>query len=103
MRLLLIVCISLMMLSGCAKQPTRFTQIEDTSPTVNFKVEQANGLELWVDGLAYGAVEQYLYPNKALSLLPGQHLIEVRRGGRVVFSEQMYLSPSTYRTIEVRP
>ncbi|WP_194755490.1 hypothetical protein [Aliidiomarina indica] len=103
MRILLILCISLVVLGGCAKQPSRFTEIQDTSPTVNFKVQQPAGLELWVDGLAYGALEQYVYPNKALSLLPGQHLIEIRHGGRVVFSEQVYFSQGTYRTIEVRP
>lgn len=101
MRHVLIIFALAFGLSGCVQQPTAMTEIADTSPTVNFAVAgDADALELIVDGISYGALSQYLAPEKALKLVPGKHLVEVVGAWGTVFSQDVYLSESTHRTIE---
>lgn len=86
---------------GCVQQPTAMTSVVDTSPTVNFSSNgDGSGLELIVDGISYGSLSQYLAPEQALKLVPGKHLIEIRSAQGTAFSQQVYLSESTHRTIE---
>ncbi|MRJ42195.1 MULTISPECIES: hypothetical protein [Idiomarina] len=86
---------------GCAKQPTRTTTIADTAPQVSFKVADAAGLELVVDGVSYGDLAQYTYPERAVQLVPGQHLIIVRQGEQVIYQESRYFSEATQSTITI--
>ncbi len=88
-------------LSGCVQKPTATTDIADTSPTVNFAVAgEVTGMELIVDGISYGALSQYLAPGQALKLIPGKHVIAIRTAQGTAFSQEVYLSESTHRTIE---
>lgn len=101
MKHLLIILTLALGLSGCVQKPTATTEIADTSPTVNFAVAgDGNGMELIVDGISYGALSQYLAPEQALKLVPGKHVIAIRTAQGTTFSQEVYLSESTHRTIE---
>ncbi|RUO48008.1 hypothetical protein [Pseudidiomarina donghaiensis] len=95
------VLVTLVSLSGCAKHPTKMTTIVNDAPTVSFNVSDSTGLSLWVDGVSYGPLEQYQYPNKSVELISGEHRIEIRRGNDTIYSEQHYFSEQTHRTLEI--
>ncbi|RUO62222.1 hypothetical protein [Pseudidiomarina insulisalsae] len=101
MNKLIISAVMALTLIACAKQPTRMTEVVNDAPTANFKVANSAGLELWVDGVSFGALEQYSYPERAVELVPGEHLIEVRRNGQVIYSQRIYFSEATHRTLEI--
>ncbi|MCL4409096.1 MAG: hypothetical protein M1356_02050 [Gammaproteobacteria bacterium] len=101
MKQLLIVACCLLLVVGCAKQPTRLTGVVNDAPTVNFKVENPRNLNLWVDGVDFGPIASYTYPHLSVELLPGEHLIEVRNGMQVIYSQTHYFSEHTHRTLEV--
>lgn len=101
MKKILIALVLLITANGCVQQPTAITQIADTSPTINFSATTYEaGLELFVDGISYGLLSQYLAPKQALKLVPGKHVIEIKTAQVIVFSTHIYLSESTHRTIE---
>lgn len=94
--------LALPVLSGCAKQPTQLTEIRDLRPLVSFNVTgSAQQMTLYVDGQTYGPISQYLYPQAAVRLLAGEHLIEVRHGQSVIYSETRYFSEGLDYTIQV--
>ncbi|CAI8151938.1 hypothetical protein [Pseudidiomarina mangrovi] len=96
-----IILALLLGLSGCVQKPTALTGIADTSPTINFQVSDTVGdLELIIDGISYGALKQYLAPEQALKLIPGKHVIQINHAQGTAFTQEVYLSESTHRTIE---
>ncbi|CUA87370.1 hypothetical protein [Pseudidiomarina woesei] len=97
------VLVTVVSLTGCAKHPTKMTTVVNDAPTVNFNVADSTGLSLWVDGVSYGPLEQYQYPNKSVELISGEHRIEIRRGTSVIYSEKHYFSEQTHRTLEINP
>lgn len=101
MKRFIIVFTLILGLAACAQQPTRMTQINNDAPTVNFTIADPSGLELFVDGISYGTLAQYLAPNKAVELISGEHLVEVKRNGNTIYSEKHYFSESTHRTLEL--
>lgn len=102
MKQLLVLFLCTMVLVGCTKQPTEFTSVVDDSPTASFNVPDSSDLTLWVDGISYGKLALYEYPSRALKLIPGQHVIEVRRDQQVIFKEKHYFSEATHRTIDIK-
>ncbi len=98
--LVLIVALAVTLV-GCVQQPTAMTTVNDTSPTVNFTHRgDGSGLELVIDGISYGSLGHYLAPKQALKLVPGKHVIEIRTAQGTAFTQEVYLSESTHRTIE---
>lgn len=101
MKQLLAILLCAFVLVSCAKQPTQFTSVVDSSPTANFKAMDTTGMTLFVDGVNYGSLDQYVYPERAVTLIPGQHVIQIRKNDVVVFTEDVYFSEATHRTIEI--
>ena len=76
MKQLLIIACCLLLVVGCAKQPTRLTGVVNDAPTVNFKVEDPRNLNLWVDGIDFGPIASLHLSTLCLwkLLLSGEHI-----------------------------
>lgn len=59
------------------------------------------GALLFVDGVSMGQADSYSGDPSVLLLEPGTHVIEVKAGDRLLFSQRIFLGGSELRTISV--
>lgn len=99
----LLVSVFALMLSACVQTPTQNTQVVDDRPGLAFELSSsaAEAYELKVDGVSYGRVEQYLAGENRLRIIDGSHLVELRKGGDVVFTQKVYLGAGSNRILKV--
>lgn len=90
-------------LSGCVKQPTRNTQMVDDRPGLTFDLAQAGyqDYELKIDGISYGRVGQYQEGERYLRIIDGMHTIQLFKGDRATFQQEVYLGAGSIKVIEV--
>ncbi|MCO4322583.1 hypothetical protein [Aliidiomarina quisquiliarum] len=101
-QLILISALTISVLSGCARTVTTQTEVIDTRPVVSFVVKvNTAGMHLFVDDLDQGALSNYQYPSSAIRLLPGQHKIEIKQNGKVLFTDARYFSEGIDYKIDV--
>ena len=84
---------------GCAV-PRTTTQVVDGRPKILVK-DTPKGAVLFVDGTSMGPAEAYNGDPSILFLEPGTHLIEVKAGDRLLFSQRLFLGGGELRTIAV--
>jgi hypothetical protein len=58
------------------------------------------GATLFVDGIAFGAVEKY-DAETPVEVLPGAHVVEIRQGGQILHREEIYAGTGSTVTISV--
>lgn len=86
------------LLSACA-MPTGTTTSKNENP--GLLVEGApQGAALVVDGLDMGPASAYSR-KRALAVLPGHHVVEIREGKTVIHREEVFVSAGAIRTISV--
>lgn len=104
---IIIAALLLICLTACVDMPKKTTQVIDDRPLISFDTgawgKKAAGLTFWVDGIAYGAVNQYLVNDSALRIIPGRHLIQIRHNDVDIFSQEVVLGERTTRIIKVPP
>ena len=92
--------------SGCVYQPNQTTQAVDDRPQVSIAWKHRSitpeTAYLYIDGQNFGAVSQFLYPNNSVGVLIGEHLVEVRANGSVIYSQQQYFGEKQSYTVEIR-
>lgn len=97
---ILLGCAMTAALAGCVNFPTEKASVVDNRPQLSFRTQQdGDAMQVFVDGIANGAVSQYREGRAALRVLPGTHVIEVRRGGGVVHTERVYVGDGVTKTI----
>lgn len=96
----LFVALGLGGLAGC-QYPTTGVEITDERPTIAFK-GAPYGSVVFVDGLAHGSAASYDGVKNSLIVEPGSHLVEVRDGGNVIFSQKVFLGSRATKTFVVR-
>ncbi|RUO38003.1 hypothetical protein CWE15_10825 [Aliidiomarina taiwanensis] len=103
-KLLIIAFCALVFLFGCARSVTTQTEVVDTRPVVSFVLNaDSKGAQLYIDGLHQGEIDTYSYPNSAIRLLPGRHLVEVKKNGLVIYKETRVFSEGIDYKINVTP
>ncbi|RUO77518.1 hypothetical protein [Idiomarina seosinensis] len=106
MKKALLLAASLSLLTtACAYQPHQETQVVDDRPQVSFVWQHdsvdADQAEVYVDGQRFGTVSEFAYPDNAVPVLIGEHVIEVRHGDTVLYSKRDYFGESISYKLEV--
>lgn len=99
----LIVSFFALMLAACVQTPTRNTEVVDDRPGLAFDLSSsgAEAYELKVDGVPYGRVGQYLVGENRLRVTDGVHVVELMNGGKLVYSQKVYLGAGSNRILKV--
>ncbi len=108
MRELRIVALSLVLfaLTACiSAKPVETQGTVDDRPLLFFVADRnASGsgeLELFVDGLYMGKASAFINTKKGLAIIPGTHVVEVRRNGAILVKEKIYVGSGTNKTIPI--
>ncbi|MGE5864607.1 MAG: hypothetical protein ACM32J_05870 [Rhizobacter sp.] len=90
-------------LTACAL-PTESASVVDMRPQVTFKVESTalDEARVLIDGLDSGRLGDFKVGQAALRVLPGNHVVKVQMGDRVVHEERVYLGDGVSRTLLVK-
>ena len=91
-------------LTACVQTPTQTTSTVDNRPRVAFDEKlpgEPSDYTVFVDGISYGLMSQYLVDEATLRLVEGTHLIEVEGASGVIFSTTVFLGASSTRVIKV--
>lgn len=100
-----VLVFSLLGLSACVQMPTHTSSTVDNRPQLSFIAasEQANLSEytIWIDGLESGKASDFKVDEAALRVLPGSHLIELKKGDNVVLEETIYVGDGVTKKMVV--
>jgi hypothetical protein len=93
-------------LSACVQFPTEKAGVVDQRPQISFRLPaNDNALpaaRVQVNGIDAGAVGEFIEGQAALRVLPGNNVIKVVDGSRVVFDQQIYVGDGVGRTINLK-
>ena len=92
-------CAVLLIVAACA-YPTTRTDIPDERPSLAF-TNAPEGSTVWVDGLQMGAAHDFNGTDRVLLVEPGNHVVEVRMGERVLLTRRVFLSGPATRSFVV--
>ena len=91
--------------TACAYQSHQETQVVDDRPQISFVWQHASidadQADVYVDGQRFGTVAEFAYPDNAVPVLIGEHVIEVRHGNTVVYSKRDYFGEGISYKLEV--
>ncbi|QJE73745.1 hypothetical protein HHL28_12160 [Aerophototrophica crusticola] len=89
--------LALLALAACT-YPTTTVRTVDTRPQLAFANASPTAV-LLVNGVSMGPVSSFDGKNRTLQLDRGTHKVEVQDGGRLVFSQSVYLGDDMTKTI----
>ncbi len=93
--------LSLGLISGCTYPKTEVKTVEER-PTLAIQGAPENAV-LYVDGLSMGPAAQYDGRGQVLLLEVGTHLIEIKQGSSLLYSEKAFLGAGATKTITINP
>jgi len=97
-----LVVVALVALAGCSiRYPSSRTDIPDARPSIAFS-GAPEGSVVFVDGQAMGPAALYDGQENVLLVEPGNHLIQVRIGDRVLLTQRVFFSGLATRTLVVQ-
>lgn len=103
MKQIIISIFAFLVLSGCSISPASHkTSMVDDRSQIIFQVNEnllEMNLEVLIDGIEYGAITKFT--NNYLRVVDGKHLIEVKKGNKIIYSTQLFLSAGMTQTIKV--
>lgn len=105
----LLALVTVFVLAACAQSPSQVTTTVDDRPRIAFELPEgtsANGYEVVIDGIEYGAMSQYLAGTRsanAVRLITGRHRVEVWYNGQRKLSREVFLSEGDTRILKVTP
>lgn len=89
-------------LAACdIRYPSTTVAIADERPTIGFK-GAPGGSQVFVDGIAMGAADQFDGSRETLIVEPGTHVVQVRQDGGLLLSERVYLGEGATRIFIVQ-
>lgn len=104
MKLFAVLLLSLALVA-CVQTPTQTTQVIDDRPRLAFEPiglpADSAQYQIYVDGVSYGPMNEFLVDESALRIIAGRHLIEVKNAGRIIFSQDVFLGENSTRVIKV--
>ena len=93
-------------LAGCVQFPTEKAGVVDQRPQISFHVpaedKALQAARVQVNGIDSGTVGEFVEGQAALRVLPGNNVIRVVDGSRIVFDQQIYLGDGVGRTINLK-
>jgi hypothetical protein len=89
----------LLLLAACGNPTVRVNTVDDR-PTLGFKNAHPTAT-LILDGVSVGPASVYDGEHKTLLVDSGTHQIEVRDGGRILYSGPVYLGSGEARIINL--
>jgi len=95
----IIFVISFIMLLGACAYPKTVTESKEERPMIAIIGAEPEHM-LFVDGLSMGPAQRYS-DDHALLLEPGHHVMEIRKHGNVLFTEQFSLGRNQIRTFTI--
>jgi len=92
------------LLTACTQMPTEKQGVSDMRPQISFKPgnEQVKAAGVLVDGLAMGAVGDYVEGIAALRIGPGTHVLTVVLGSQVLLEQKFYIGDGVNRTFIIQ-
>jgi hypothetical protein len=94
-------CLAAVLLAASCAYPSSRTDIPDERPSLAFK-GAPEGSVVVVDGLAMGSAPEFNGTDRVLLVEPGNHVVEVRLGDRLLLSRRIFLSGQATRTFVVQ-
>lgn len=88
-------------LAGCA-MPTEEVRVIDNRPQISFRATSgasSDDAAVFVDGLAVGRADDYRDGQAALRVLPGAHIIEIRRADGSISTQKIFVNDGVAKTI----
>jgi len=103
MKIFFALVLSVFMVSCAVNAPVNIQSTVNDQPKVTFDVKgfDAEDLVLYVDGIRFGSVLQYLSSVSSVRILPGQHEIIVKQGTVIVYEKSDYFGENTLTEIKV--
>jgi hypothetical protein len=90
-------------LAACVQFPTEKAGVVDMRPQISFRFpaedKALQSARVLVNGIDAGTVGEYAEGQAALRVLPGNIVVKVVDGSRVVYEQQVYLGDGVGRTI----
>lgn len=86
--------------SVCCKMPNTTVQTVDGRSTLKL-VGAPAGAVIFLDGNLVGNAEAYVGDPKVLSVEPGTHLVEVKKGGKILVSQRVFFGGGEMRSISI--
>lgn len=104
MKLLTALLLSLLLVA-CVQTPTESTQVIDDRPRLAFEPIGLSAdpaqYQIYIDGVSYGPMSDFLVDENALRIIAGRHMIEVKSAGQTIFSQDVFLGENSTRVIKV--
>lgn len=99
------IVILMLSLTACVTaKPVETQSTVDDRPLLFFVSDNSaapGAIGIYVDGLHMGDAHEYLNNKRGLAVLPGTHLIELRRNSATLLSEKIYIGSGTSKTLVV--
>ena len=96
----LAVFCSTLILSGCVTTPTEMAGVKDDRPYIMFDGASNNDM-IVLDGMMMGKAVDYIRGKSALRIEPGTHVIEIRRGDKILLEQKFYISRGSSKSFKV--
>lgn len=95
-----------LLLGGCIQFPTEKNESVDLRPQLSFAMGGSAAspadLDVLVDGLPVGRVSTFLSGEQAIRVLPGTHVITIKRGEQVLQEERLFFGDNMTKTVVVQ-
>lgn len=90
--------------AACTQLPTEKQTVVDQRPELAFKPvdERTYPARVILDGVDVGQVSDYLYGQRSLKTLSGNHQIRITMSGQILLEERFYLSDGVSKFFVVR-
>lgn len=97
-----LILFSVILLQGCHYPDAAKIEQKDNRPAIGV-IGAPEGAMLYVDGLKMGMANQWDGEENVLLIENGTHLIEVKSGKAILFSETVFLSGTTTKILTLQP
>lgn len=98
--------VAVALLAACVQTPTERTEVVDDRPRLAFEIvrldKSPGQYDVFIDKLRHGALNQFIVDENTLRVTEGRHLIEIKRDGTTVYSQDVYLGANNTRIIKVQ-
>lgn len=100
----LIACLFALFITGCVNKPTQNTTVVDDRPRITFDAqlsESAKHYSVYIDGVAYGSLDNFMSDESALRIISGRHEINITHNGSVIKTYDVTLGANETRVLKV--
>ncbi|MGF1725387.1 hypothetical protein [Photobacterium nomapromontoriensis] len=93
-------------ISGCVQLPTSTSSTVDSQASISFSSASDNidlsEYTIYIDGLNMGSADQYITTENVLRIIPGTHIIEIRKNNEIKTKEQFFIGDDVTKGFTIR-